>query len=243
MLGDSIFDGRRSTLDANRRYPDLLARRLGSMPATTLGVLNMGLAGGRVLNDAPCCGASALGRLQHDVLDQPNVSHLVLLEGVNDVSFPQMGDDVTRNPLVPVTAAQVIDGFQRIIAAAQARKIKVIGATVLPYRGAAAFTPEGEAMREQLNVFIRSGAFDGVMDLDAVMRDPAQPDAMLPDYVSMDKLHPTDRGYQLMANAVDLGLFQGPPGGRPGKGAGVRVWSPLGRAPAREPASRKGGGP
>ena len=119
-----------------------------------------------------------------------------------------MGDDITRNPLVPLNVDQMIDGFQWIIASAHAWKVKVIGGTILPYRGAAAFTPEGEAMREQVNAFIRSGVFDGVVDLDAVMRDPAQPDAMLADYASADKLHPSDRGYEAMASAVDLALFE-----------------------------------
>jgi lysophospholipase L1-like esterase len=109
---------------------------------------------------------------------------------------------------VNVTAEQVIDGIKQIIAAARARKIKVIGGTILPYKGAAAFTPEGEAMRQQINAFIRTtGIFDGVMDLDAVMRDPAQPDTLLPSYASVDKLHPTDSGYELMANAADLAMF------------------------------------
>jgi lysophospholipase L1-like esterase len=207
MLGDSITDGRRSTQDANHRFPDYLARRLGNR----LGVLNMGIAGGRVVNDAPCCGASALARLQHDVLDQPNVSDMVLLEGVNDASYPKMPtltvDDIVKSPLVPVTAAQVNDGFKQIIAAAHAKGIKVIGCTILPFAGAASYTPEGEAMRQEMNAFIRSAPFDAVVDLDALMRDPAQPEAMLADYASMDKLHPNDRGYELMAGAFDPRLF------------------------------------
>jgi lysophospholipase L1-like esterase len=207
MLGDSITDGRRSTQDANHRFPDYLARRLGAR----LGVLNMGIAGGRVVNDGACCGASALARLQHDVLDQPNVSAVVLLEGVNDASYPKMPtmttDDVVKSPLVPVTAAQVNEGFRQIITAARAKGIKVIGCTILPYAGAASYTPEGEAMRQEMNTFIRSGAFDAVVDLDALMRDPAQPEAMLANYASMDKLHPNDRGYELMASAFDPRLF------------------------------------
>lgn len=207
MLGDSIIDGRRSTLDANHRFPDYLARRLGAR----MGVLNMGIAGGRVVNEGACCGESALARLQHDVLDQTNVSTVVLLEGVNDASYPKMPtmtvDDVVKSPLVPVTAAQVNDGYRQIIAAAHARGLNVIGCTILPYGGAASYTPAGEAMRQEMNAFIRSGAFDAVVDLDALMRDPAQPEAMLADYASMDKQHPNDRGYERMAGAFDPRLF------------------------------------
>ena len=197
-IGDSITDGVQSAIGADARWPNDLARRLDALNGLTLSVADEGIGGNRVLAGAQCCGASAEARFGRDALDQPGVRDVIVLEGINDIGFSLGG----------VSAAQIIAGYRQLIAVAHARGVKVFGATLLPFRGAGYYTAAGEATREAVNTWIRtSGAFDGVIDFDAVMCDPAEPLWLNPTYDSGDHLHPNDAGYQAMADAVSLEML------------------------------------
>jgi lysophospholipase L1-like esterase len=203
-LGDSITDGTASTVDANRRWPDVLAARLASNKKTkNLAILNEGISGNRILHEGT--GTRALSRLDRDVLSAPGIRFLVLLEGINDIGR-------TVQPLRPgdeVTAEAIINGMKEIVMRARARNIRVIGATLTPFIGAKYASPAGEAMRQQVNAFIRTpGSFDGVIDFDKATQDPAHPDQFLPKYDHGDHLHPSDVGYAAMGTFVDLKLFK-----------------------------------
>ena len=199
-LGDSITDGTRSTPDTNRRWPDALARRLMANHRA-MGVLNLGIAGNRVLRDG--AGPNAQSRYDRDVLTQTSATHLIVLEAINDIGFENF------DPTQAVSAADIIAGHRQLIARARARGLKVIGATLTPVEGSAYFAPATEAKRQAVNAFIRtSGAYDEVVDFDLVTRDPTQPTRFLPAFDSGDHLHPSDAGYQAMADAIDLRLFR-----------------------------------
>ncbi|MGI5403961.1 SGNH/GDSL hydrolase family protein [Streptomyces sp. CA-135486] len=193
-LGDSITDGASSTADTNRRWPDVLSRALHNDPSARIkGVANEGISGNRVLTDG--AGQSALTRLDRDVLSQRGLRTVVLVEGVNDIK-------ATPAP----TAAELIAGYRQIIDRSHAAGVCVVGATVMPYEGWRQWTPSGEAVRQEVNSFIRdSGAFDAVADFDAAVKDPAAPARILPAYDSGDHLHPNDAGMQVMGSAVDPG--------------------------------------
>jgi len=197
-FGDSITDGTRSTPDTNSRWPDVLARRLAAT-RKAFGVSNQGIAGNRLLGDG--AGVSALARFDRDVLMQTGAAYVVVLEGINDIG-------VARNSPTP-TAQDLIAAHRQMIERAHAQGLKIIGATLTPFDGAAYFTPEGEAKRQAVNEFIRtSGLYDGVIDFDKLTRDPAAPTKFNPLYDSGDHLHPNDAGYKAMGEAVDLGLFK-----------------------------------
>ena len=205
-FGDSITDGIGSTTGANDRWPNDLARRLDAKyGAEAPGVLDMGVGGNRVLNPSACYGASGVARFNQDVLDQPGVKAVVVLEGINDIGYSQYPDTGCSVPNTNVSAAQIIAGDQRIIAAAHAAGLKIFGATLTPFQGSAYYSAAGEAKREAVNRWIRtSHAFDGVIDFAKAVRDPAAPLQLAPAYDSGDHLHPNDKGYQAMANAIDL---------------------------------------
>jgi lysophospholipase L1-like esterase len=200
-FGDSITDGAVSTVDANHRYPDVLAERLVAA-GHPMGVLNAGIASNQVLGTFPGGGASALDRFQHDALDQPGARSVIILEGCNDIAIS------TLTTGVPVTAAQLIDGYKTLIQAAHRRGIRVIGATIMPSKGAAIpafYTEAGEAVREAVNNWIRSSrAYDAVVDLDHLFADPTDPLQMRPEYNSGDGVHPNDAGMRAIADAIDL---------------------------------------
>ncbi len=211
-LGDSITDGYQSTVDADHRWPDYLAKRLqGSVLLSGLAVANEGISGNRVLTDG--YGPNALSRFDRDVLSRPGLRFVTLLEGINDIGLPNVAvPNVGPEP----TADQIIAGYQQLIARAHELGVLVFGGTLTPYQGANYYTAAGDAIREALNAYIRSsGAFDGVIDFDAAVRNPANPSQLLPAYDSGDHLHPNDAGYQRMANSVNLGLFLLPPYQRP----------------------------
>lgn len=203
-LGDSITDGRGTTTNGNDRWTDVLARRLGGKRA----VINQGIGGNRVLLDG--LGPNALARLDRDVLALPGVTHLIVLEGINDLG------NLTR--LKPVSAEehaamveQITGAYAQIVARAHAHGIKVYGATILPDMGTEYYHPDAanEADRQAVNAWIRKpGNFDGVIDFDKVMRDPARPDRLNPAYDVGDALHPNPAGYKAMGEAIPLELLR-----------------------------------
>jgi lysophospholipase L1-like esterase len=205
-LGDSITDGFSSTVDANRRWPNLLAQRLQAHPRFRhLAVLDHGISGNRTLHDL--VGPNALARFDRDVVAAPGVRYVILLEGINNIGFPgALG--LTQET---VSAEDIIASYRQLIDRAHERGLKIYGGTLTPFEGTAFpgyFTPEGEAKRQAVNHWIRtSGKFDAVIDFDRAIRDPARPSRMLPAFDSGDHLHPNDAGYQAMANAVNPWLF------------------------------------
>ena len=206
-LGDSITDGFASTVDANRRWPNLLAQRLQAVPQLRhLGVLDHGISGNRTLHDF--IGPNALARFDRDVLSAPGVRFVVVLEGINNIGLP----GAFGRPQEAVSAEDIIYGHRQLIDRAHERGLTIYGGTLTPFEGTVFpgyFTPAGEAKRQAVNHWIRtSGAFDAVIDFDKAIRDPANPTRMLPAYDSGDHLHPNDAGYQAMANAVNLSLFR-----------------------------------
>lgn len=203
-VGDSITDGVGSTVDTNNRWPNLLALRLRNEAGLpTYAVANAGLSGNRVLHErSPMFGENLLARFERDVLALSNVSHIVLLEGIND-----MGMSVSMATDQQVSAEQIIAGYRQVAQRAWAHGIKVIGATLTPFEGAGYFSEAGEAKRQQVNAWIRdSGFFDAVIDFEAAIADPGNP-ARLPAAYTSDNLHPNDAGYAAMANSIDLSIF------------------------------------
>ena len=207
-LGDSITDGYGSTLDANRRWPDVLAERLvaAHMP---VGVVDAGISGNRVLHDLPEAqfGPAALARLDRDVLAVPGATSVIVMESINDIGHPTSAGLAEQ----AVSADEITAGLAQIAERAHAHGLKVYGATLTPYAETVFpgyFSPEGEAKRQAVNSFIRtSRSFDGVVDFDAVVRDPSKPDHILAAYDFGDHLHPNDAGYKKMGEAVNLELF------------------------------------
>ena len=196
-FGDSITDGTRSSPNTNNRWPDQLARRLAAQNVK-IGVLNQGIAGNRVLCDG--AGVSALARFDRDVLVQTGATHVVVLESINDIG-------IGRNNPSP-SAADLIVAHRQLVDRAHARGLTIFGATLTPYEGAVYATPEGEAKRQAVNDWIRtSKVYDGVIDFDLAVRDPAAPAKIQLRYNPGDNLHMNDAGYQAMADAVSLALF------------------------------------
>ncbi|OXI27950.1 SGNH/GDSL hydrolase family protein [Burkholderia sp. AU15512] len=207
-IGDSITDGLRSSVNRNRRWPDALARRLTASGVESIGVANLGISGNRLLSDSACYGTSLASRFERDALSRAGVKAAIVLIGINDINFaampPRAGLDCDH-PHTQVTAASLIDGYRRLIEAAHRQGVKVFGATLTP-----AGLPEGrEAIRLEVNRWIRSGGgFDGVVDFDAVLRDPARPSVLQRRYDSGDGIHPSDAGYAAMADAVPVEQLQ-----------------------------------
>ncbi len=200
-LGDSITEGAASTANAFRSWPDRLAERLAPRHWA---VVNAGISGNRLLRYG--AGPNALARLDRDVLSVPGIKAIVLLEGINDIGrgFTPAG------PTEPVDAAALEAADKQIILRAHEHGVRIIGATLTPYEGAAYASPAGEAVREELNTWIKtSGAFDGVIDFAPAVADSANPRTFDKRYNERDHLHPNDSGYQAMADAVDLSLIAG----------------------------------
>lgn len=204
VLGDSITDGNGSTLDSNRRWPDFLAQRLASGKAA---VLNGGISGARLLEDG--MGASALARFERDVLSKPGVKSVVLMLGINDISWP--GTAFAPNAPLP-SLERLIAGYRQLIDQAHRHNLRIIGTTLLPFEGALQgsiiehyHSAPKEQLRQALNQWIRtSQAFDAVIDFDQMTRDPQHPTRLLPQIDSGDHLHPGDVGNRAMAEGVEL---------------------------------------
>jgi lysophospholipase L1-like esterase len=202
-LGDSITDGRGSTTNGNNRWPDNLASRLHADPDTIkVGVINQGIGGNCVVSGG--LGPTAVARFDHDVVGQPGVKWVIILEGVNDIGGNQ-------------TAANLTNAFQQFVNKAHAANILAYGVPILPFGGSSYDTTAHRSVRTSVNNWIRtSGQFDAVIDLDAAVRDPANPERLLAAYDSGDHLHLNVAGYQQMANAINLDLFtqvaENPPG-------------------------------
>jgi lysophospholipase L1-like esterase len=208
-IGDSITDGNMATMDAHARWPDVLASRLAER---NVAVVNAGISGGRLLRDL--MGENALARFDRDVLSLPGIASVVVLMGINDISWPGTPFDPDARV---AGASELIAGFRQLIAHAHARGVRIVGGTLTPFEGALQdtpmrgyFTDEKERVRQTVNAWIRdSGEFDAVVDFDAITHDPAHPARFLPDYDSGDHLHPGDAGYRAMAQAIDLDALLG----------------------------------
>jgi lysophospholipase L1-like esterase len=214
-LGDSITDGVGAPQGDYTDWPDLLANRLAAEQGDSIAVLNAGIGGNRILHDG--AGVNALARFDRDVLAQPGVVNLIVLEGINDIGWPHMrpklpdGTAPKEMPFVHevVSAQELIIGLQQVIERAHEHGIRVFGATLTPYEGADYYSEDGEATRQAVNQWIRtSGAFDAVFDFDAAVRDPNHPSQFREGYHSGDHLHPSATGYKAMANAVDLTILR-----------------------------------
>lgn len=207
VLGDSITDGAGASLGGDTRWPDVLAERLAPHG---MAVINAGISGARLLADG--MGSKALARLERDVLGQPGVRTVIVALGINDISWPGTAfDPHGRRP----TLEELTAGYRQLTAQAHSRGVRVIAATLTPFAGALPGTPLADyhdagkdELRQRLNAWIRdSGGFDGVLDADALLRDPSHPLRLLPAYDSGDHLHPGDAGNRALAGAVDLRLM------------------------------------
>jgi len=224
-FGSSLTDGDGTTADTNGRWPDVLAERLqkGAGGKAEIGVLNEGIIGNRLLHDSPKgadnpfgagLGQAGLARFERDVLAQAGVRYVIVGLGINDILFPAF-------PFTPpnekVSAEDIISGYRQLIARGHRNGVRVIATTNPPFENSAFeglvtafYTSEREAIRQKVNDWIRSsGEFDGVVDLDAVLRDPSHPTQLLPAYDSGDHLHPNNAGCIAEGNAVPLALFEG----------------------------------
>jgi lysophospholipase L1-like esterase len=224
-IGSSTTDGDGSTQDANQRWPDVLANRLGN----SAGVLNLGIIGNRLLKDSPAktdfgrgLGESVLSRFERDALGQAGVQFIVLAIGVNDIAFPGAFTPAGE----AVTTQNIINGYRQLIARTRAyshihadvhpQGIRIYSTTIPPFENArypgnraiVVYTPEKEAVRKQVNEWLRNThEFDAMIDFDAVLRDPDHPSRLLPKFDSGDHIHCNDAGYAATANAVPEALF------------------------------------
>jgi lysophospholipase L1-like esterase len=208
ILGDSITDGHGATTNGNNRWTDVLARRLlASATTRNIAVLNQGIGGNRLLNDG--LGPNALARFDSDVVAQPEVRYVIILEGINDLGMLTLNGEVPRAEH-DALVQRMIEAYQQMIVRAHAHSIRVIGGTLLPFGGSSFYHPgpANEADRQTIDEWIRAaGHFDAVIDFDKITRDPQHPDRMLPAFDCGDHLHPSPTGYAAMGEAVPLSLF------------------------------------
>lgn len=209
VLGDSLTDGNGATPGAHARWPDVLAERLAGQGVA---VLNAGISGGRLLRDG--MGRAGLTRAAQDVFDQSGVRALIVLLGSNDIGWP-------GGPFAPgepaLRADELVQGYRQLIAMARTHNVRIVGGTIPPFGDALAgtplaghYSPEKDAVRQAVNRWIREdGAFDAVVDFDALLRDPARPSHLRTAMDSGDHLHPGDAGYRAMAQAIDLEALLG----------------------------------
>jgi len=210
-FGDSITDGYGSSIDADRRWPDIFAERLAAIDgAEEIAVINQGIGGNRLLHS--CRGSRAVERFDRDVLRYPGVSHLVILIGINDIAWP---NTVLAGPQEAVSASDMISAYRQLIARARISGLKTMLCTLMPFEGTNPEFPNGgyyttakERIRQAVNSFIRNESdADAIMDFDSLMRDPTRPTRLRPEYDSGDHIHPNDTGYRKMADAIDLSFL------------------------------------
>jgi len=208
VLGDSITDGHGATTNGNDRWTDVLARRLETESGSRgMSVLNQGIGGNHLLSDG--LGPNALSRIDHDVVAQPGVRYLIVLEGINDIGMLARNGEASPNEHQALVR-RMIAAYEQIIVRAHTAGITVIGATMLPFVGSNYYHPgpASERDRQAVNEWIRApGHFDALIDFDEVSRDPQHPEQMLPAFDSGDHLHPSPAGYAAMAGSVPLSLF------------------------------------
>lgn len=211
-LGDSITDGAASTPFSFNSWPDQLAQRLHDNKIDNVSVINQGISGNQVLRDG--AGISALARFDRDVLSTPGLTHIILLEGINDIGSGGMVFPGTQGP-PPAnrTPEEIIAGYQQLIlrAHSQLPSVKIYGATLTPFEGTyeGYYSPEKDVTRHKVNDWIRnSGAFDAVIHFDKAIQDANNPNKIKAEYDSGDKLHPNDVGYKKMADSIDLKLLR-----------------------------------
>jgi lysophospholipase L1-like esterase len=202
-FGDSITDGLGSTIDANRRYPNFLSRKLNAQAGLgPFSTVNAGISGNRVLRDGR--GPSGLSRFGRDALGQAGVSHVIILLGINDIGVSG------RLPEQDASAEAITEGLATLVAEAQSEDVRVLLGTLLPFKGTTPpyYSEMAEARRQAVNAWIRSNAdVDGVVDFDRAMQDATDAQVMAPLYDSGDHLHPNDAGYEAMADAIDLAML------------------------------------
>jgi lysophospholipase L1-like esterase len=210
-LGDSITQGAGSSLGLERTWPDRLSARLNPNPSRPrLAVINQGIGCGRLLHDF--CGPSGAARFDRDVLSITGVTGVIVHLGLNDImiptTLPLFGLPEFANEMV--SANEIIVGLHQLTLRARARGVKIFGATIAPFGSSAipgVFTPENEAKRQAVNRWIRTGgAFDGVIDFDATVREPSNP-VRLRSVYDFDGVHLTDAGYEAMANSINLSML------------------------------------
>ena len=208
VLGDSITDGIQSTWSANHRWPDFFAARLaaahGVSTAATFAVLNEGISGNRLLHE--WTGPTVFGRLGRDVLQQPGVRFVILLEGINDIN--QNARNPKNLPNQIASAEEIIGAYKQLTDQIHAAGMRLIVGTLTPDKGIDGYSSQIEKDRTTVNTWIRtSKTLDGVIDFDAALRDPADPAKLLASYDSGDHIHPSDAGYKAMADAIDIRGF------------------------------------
>jgi lysophospholipase L1-like esterase len=228
-FGSSLTDGDGTDSDSNGRWPDVLAQRLQKSPGAEveLGVLNEGIIGNRLLNDSPLhavdgrfgavLGQSGVTRFERDVLAQSGAKYVIVGLGINDIAFPGSLTPATES----IKAESIIAGYRHLISRAHQEGIRIIGTTNPPFENSfldlgpsrppvTFYTSEKEGVRQKVNAWIlSSGEFDGTVDLDAILRDPAHPTQLLPSYDSGDHLHPNNAGCRAEGQAMPLALFEG----------------------------------
>jgi lysophospholipase L1-like esterase len=199
VVGDSIANGNHSIINANHRWPDYLAKRLNLKKSPIkMSVLNAGITANHIINDAPESGENAFGRLQRDVFSQAGVRGVIFHQGLNDIRhYPDYN------------AEKIIDRMIQIIDSTHSEGLKIYGGTLTPFKGSGMYSEARENTRQKVNSWIRtSEEFDGVIDFDKAIRDPEDPERILTDYDAGDHFHPNDKGYEKMAETIDLSMFE-----------------------------------
>ena len=215
-LGDSITDGAQSASSEVRGWPGQLALRLeGAKGKVRYSVSNQGIGGNRLLQNG--IGPNALARFDRDVLSQPNVAYVILLEGINDIGLGtgtfkdfDFSSGKFSSSGRQVSSQELIAADEQLIERAHAAGMKIIGGTILPFKGSFYFSDQREQVRAEVNEWIRHGnRFDAVIDFDQTVRDKSDSSRLAASYDSGDRLHPNDNGYAAMGNSISLKLFAG----------------------------------